>query len=500
MPSATAHPEVVTAYLQKEQSLGRLLGPFPPSHLLPPTQLNRFGVIPKGHNTGKWRLITDLSHPPTGSVNGGIEPELCSLSYTTVDDIANRILHIGKGALLAKVDIEAAYRLIPVHPDDRPLQAVQWNGSMFIDPMLPFRLRSAPKIFNAVADALNWHLTQTGVPEVYHYLDDFIVIGQPNSSQCHQYLEILERECRSLGVPLAAHKREGPSSTLTFLGIEIDTVVGQLCLPSDKLKRLVTTITQWGTRRTCSKQELQSLIALLNHACKVIRPGRTFLRRMIDLVTTVRSSAPKSATIRLNNEFRADLAWWAEFLSQWNGSSFFPPPLHIPRLALTSDASGSWGCGAWHGTAWFQIRWNERAQPLTIAEKELIPIIVACATWGQSWQGKHITCYCDNQVVVACLRSRTSRHMGMMHLIRCLAFVEARLKFTLASTYVTTKANFLADDLSRNQLPSFHLKPPLMDRQPSQTPLALMHLLLNEKADWTSSQWRPQFSAIFKQD
>ncbi len=117
------HPEVVTAYLQKEQSL---LGP---SHPLPPT---RFGVIPKGHNTGKWRLITDLSHPPMGSVNSGIEPELCSLSYTTVDDIANRILHIGKGALLAKVDIEAAYRLIPVHPDDRP---VQWNGSMFIDPI-----------------------------------------------------------------------------------------------------------------------------------------------------------------------------------------------------------------------------------------------------------------------------------------------------------------------------------------------------------------------------
>ena len=356
-----------------------------------------------------------------------------------MDDIANRILHIGKGALLAKVDIEAAYRLIPVHPDDFKPYSGTAQCLLF---MLPF---GAPKIFNAVADALNWHLTQTGVPEVYHFLDD---IGQPNSSQCHEFLE---RECHSLGVPLAARK---PSSTLTFLGIEIDTVVGQLRLPSDKLKRLVTTITQWGTRRTCSKQELQS------HACKVVRPGRTFLRRMIDLVTTVRSLAPKSATIRLNNEFRADVGRIPITMERL---LLLPTP--PPRLALTSDASGSWGCGAWHGTAWFQIRWNDRAQPLMIAEKELIPIIVACATWGQSWQGKHITCYCDNQVVVACLRSRTSRHMGMMHLIRCLAFVEARLKFTLASTYVTTKANFLADDLSRNQLPSFHLKAPLMDRQ-----------------------------------
>ena len=60
----------------------------------------------------------------------------------------------GRGALLAKVDIEAAYRLTPVHPQDRPLQAMRWDGDIYVDPMLPFELRSAPKIFNALADAL----------------------------------------------------------------------------------------------------------------------------------------------------------------------------------------------------------------------------------------------------------------------------------------------------------------------------------------------------------
>ena len=42
---------------------------------------------------------------------------------------------------MAKVDIESAYRLIPVHPHDRPLQAVLWQGQIYIDPMLPFGLR-----------------------------------------------------------------------------------------------------------------------------------------------------------------------------------------------------------------------------------------------------------------------------------------------------------------------------------------------------------------------
>lgn len=74
---------------------------------------------------GKWRLITDLSYPQGQSVNNRIDPSLCSLCYITVDEIAAIVTRLGPGALLAKVDIESVYRLIPVHPQDRPLQAVQ---------------------------------------------------------------------------------------------------------------------------------------------------------------------------------------------------------------------------------------------------------------------------------------------------------------------------------------------------------------------------------------
>lgn len=79
---------------------------------------------------GKWRLITDLSFPTGFSVNDGIDPMLCTLSYTTVEDIASAVASLGTGALLAKVDIESAYRLIPVHPEDRCLQAVQWENQI----------------------------------------------------------------------------------------------------------------------------------------------------------------------------------------------------------------------------------------------------------------------------------------------------------------------------------------------------------------------------------
>ena len=80
MPSADLHPGFINEYLQKEVSLGRVIGLFSLSQAHQGLHLNRFGVIAKGHNTGKWRLIADLSFPPGGSVNDSVDPELCSLT------------------------------------------------------------------------------------------------------------------------------------------------------------------------------------------------------------------------------------------------------------------------------------------------------------------------------------------------------------------------------------------------------------------------------------
>ena len=58
-------------------------------------------------------------------MNDGVDAVLCSLVYNTVDRVAEVVVFLGVGALLAKVDIQSAYRLIPVHYEDRSLQAMQ---------------------------------------------------------------------------------------------------------------------------------------------------------------------------------------------------------------------------------------------------------------------------------------------------------------------------------------------------------------------------------------
>ena len=110
----------------------------------------------------------------------------------------------------------------------------------FVDTVLPFRLRSTPKIFSAVADALKWILTQQGVSHSIHYLDDFFTVGSSTSSECNNNLHWIMETCKLLGIPLAPEKIVGPTCQLTFLGIEIHSESLQLCLPQKKIGKTET--------------------------------------------------------------------------------------------------------------------------------------------------------------------------------------------------------------------------------------------------------------------
>ena len=116
MPSAGEHPEVVCKYLQEEVARGCVA-------LLSETTTERviihtspFGVIPKKSRPNKWRLILDLSSPNGHSMNDGVEKELTSLSYVSVDDVVSQVRQLDQGMMIAKMDVKSAYQNIPSAP------------------------------------------------------------------------------------------------------------------------------------------------------------------------------------------------------------------------------------------------------------------------------------------------------------------------------------------------------------------------------------------------
>ena len=66
---------------------------------------------------------------------------------------------------------------------------------------------------------------------VIHYLDDFLVMGAPESDECATALERLLKIFKRLGLPMAMDKLEGPDTRLVFLGFELDTIALGTRLP-----------------------------------------------------------------------------------------------------------------------------------------------------------------------------------------------------------------------------------------------------------------------------
>ncbi len=150
-------------------------------------------------------------------------------------------------------------------------------------------------------------------------------------------MQWVEAVCKDLGHPLAAHKYEGPTDMVTFVGIELNIQRIVMRLPQDKLEVLREKLEKWTKRKARRTRKLLSLIGHLVHACKVITAGRMFLRRMIDLAA---SRLYLGSWIRLGLEFQSDLQWWRLFVKHWNFPSTWHTSLRMSRFLPMRQGRG----------------------------------------------------------------------------------------------------------------------------------------------------------------
>lgn len=168
-------------------------------------------------------------------------------------------------------------------------------------------------------------------------------------------------------------------------------------------------------------------------------------------------------------------------------------------VCITSDASGSWGCGAYSETGvWFQLPWSGTWRDAHITCKELLPIVVVCAVWGRQWKGKTLYCRTDNAAVVGIVRSGTSKNELAMHLVHCMSFFTARFQLRVVAAHIPGSKNVAADALSRNRLSVFRLQVPNARPEATMVPQELWDMLVTRRPDWTSQTWSEQFSTILQ--
>jgi hypothetical protein len=369
---------------------------------------------------------------------------------------------------MGKLDLKNTFHLIPVRKEDWHLLGIHWRAAWYVDKCLPFGLRSSPALFNMLADALQWIMHRNyHVTHVIHYLDDFFTAGPPDTNTCQSNMQAMIQACSAINVPIKPEKTEGPSTTLTFLGIQLDSVAMRASITTERKQELLAAISHLYPKRTCTKQTLLSLIGKLAFACKVVPPGWIFLRRLIDLSTTV---GPIHHHVTLNSEARADLNWWRRFLPGWPGSSLMLNSEWslAPDMELYTDASNT-GYGAFWAGKWFNTTWAPPQLNLSIAWRELYAILVACATWGTQWKRLKILFHCDNSAVVQIWQRGSCKCRDLMVLVRTLFFLAAKGEYHVSIAHIPGTQNHIADYLSCFSMQVFWLAAPQADPLPCQT-------------------------------
>ena len=150
-----------------------------------------------------------------------------------------------------------------------------------------------------------------------NYIDDLIYIGLP--SKIHESYAFLLSLLQDLGLEVSQKKLVPPSTEVVCLGILINTVDKTISIPSEKLQEIKVMCETWKHKKSCTRTQLQFLLGSFLYITKCVRPARSFLNRMLQVLRDHSQVSP----FPLTQAFHQDLNWFLTFLHQYNGVTYF---------------------------------------------------------------------------------------------------------------------------------------------------------------------------------
>ena len=440
--SANDYPEQVHQYIQEEIKHNAILGPFqtPPFDL----HISPFMTREKMGSSNR-RTIIDLSWPKGLSVNDGVSGSVYlgthfELKYPSIDHMVSRLNALGPAAKIFKVDISRAFRHVRFDLGDIDLLGLRFRDQYFADLALPFGFRLGSIFFSKLSDSIRYIMTQHGYPHLHNYIDDFLYYELPSKIQAAY--EFLLHLLQELGLDISQKKLHPPDTQVVCLGILFDTINRTISIPVEKLQEIIQTCNQWSDKRSCTKNQLQSLLGSLLYITKCVRPARYFLNRMLQVL---RDNVNVNR-ILLPADFHKDLNWFLTFLNSYNGVTIYDIRPISGQIYLDACLTG---LGGSFKNMVYTIPLPVGFENYSIVHLEMVNIVAALKIWGPMWRDTRIQIYCDNLAVVQVLNSGGSRDSILSTCARNVWLLSALYNISIQFSHIAGAQNTVADLLSR---------------------------------------------------
>ena len=444
---ATEFPQQMRKLLRKEVEFGSTLGPFS-EPILPNSYFSPLNTVSKKQTTER-RLILDLSFPPGNSINDGIEKDCYQgkwekLELPSIDKLVERIVELGKGCKIFKIDLRRSYRQFFIDPNDFNLICFSFDDLFYYDCSLSMGSKSSARCCQKVTTVIVYIFTNKGYFAI-NYLDD--LGGADSSARANIAYAMLRHILAEAGLQEAVDKSCPPSMCMTFLGIEVNTITFTLKIPDEKWQEILIVLSHWTNKSTASLKEVQQLAGLLNFACKCVCSGRIYLSRILNFLHSFSSEKVQMVP----GSMLRDVQWWREFAPLYSGTSLmlenqWTSPDHL----LCSDSCLT-GRGAYIEGEYLQWDFDDRIKKccVHINELECLVLVVAVKIWAHRFPCKKFVLHCDSMITVRAINLGSSRNKVIQNCLRELHTVIAYTNVDVKTKFYPGSQKRLADELSR---------------------------------------------------
>ena len=343
-----------------------------------------------------------------------------------------------------KRDLKKAYRQIPIDPGEVHLLGYCFHGHLYCDRVLPMGLRSACQACQRVTNAVAFAFSKMGFSLV-NYIDD--LAGAEVPCRADEGYSKLGALLHDVGLAESHDKACPPSTNMTFLGIDFDSIAGTLTIPKDKLDEVKNALGVWLNKDKASRKEVQSLIGSLNFLASCVRPGRVFLSRILNFLRDMKGEGDCTLTA----DFKQDVRWWNIYAPLYNGVSLMPLSDWSEPDAIVSCDACLVGAGGWFDGQFFHSKFPQfiQSQKLHINALELLTLVVALKLWGCNHKGCRMKLFCDNEVSVVVVNTGRSRDPFLQACLREICFLASVHEFEVKAVHLPGVSNRLPDLLSR---------------------------------------------------
>lgn len=392
----------------------------------------------------KLRLVLDLRHPN----------QFIFKTKFKYEDLRHISKVLDSNQHYFSFDLESGYHHVDIFPTHQTYLGFAWHFEQsrpkyFVFCVLPFGLSSACYLFTKLTRPLVYHWRAQGISS-FMYIDDGLIISPNLDSALRNSVTVKESVIHSGFVPSKTKCFWQPHTSITFLGLVIDSTTLTFSVPSAKVAKLKEIVHDALSDHHHAKPIQVRLLARVTGKIVSMTLALGPVTRLMTraMYRSIEDRNFWSDCLYISESVAVELKFWLSNLDAHNGFSIRHQ--HTPSRAVYSDASDTGYGGYVVGFPALNLSgsWSKSEQSRSSTWRELAAVLRMLQELCVEFEHEKVRWYTDNANVPRILVHGSTKP-DLHHLALAIFSLSLKHNLVILPEWVPRNLNTIADSISR---------------------------------------------------